>query len=118
VKRIIAAAVVLALSTTFAAAAKRHVKKTVRHATHHVAVVRAHVSSEPSHYVSSEHSHYWSYRLCKAPALARDPYTVCFSASHPPYLGRDPDINVRFELRRDWKHTKLKTASTPMLGSH
>jgi hypothetical protein len=110
VKRIIATAVVLALSTTFAAAAKRHIKKTVRHATYHVAVVQAHFSSEPSHH--------WAYRLCKAAALARDPYTVCFTASHPPYLGRDPDINVRFELRRDWKHTKLKTASTPMLGSH
>jgi hypothetical protein len=117
VKRIIAAAVVLALSTTFAAAAKRHVKKTVRHATHHVAVVRAHVAIVRAH-VSSEPSQHWAYRLCKAAALARDPYTVCFSASHPPYLGRDPDINVRFELRRDWKHTKLKTASTPMLGSH
>jgi hypothetical protein len=116
-KRIIAAAVVLALSTTFAAAAKRHVNKTVRHATHHVAIVRAHVSSEP-HYVSSQHYRYWSYRLCNAAALARDPYTVCFAASHPPYLGRDPDINVRYELRRDWKHSKLKTASTPMLGSH
>jgi hypothetical protein len=43
------------------------------------------------------------YRLCSPAARAADPYTVCFPPHGVrPYLGRDPDANIRFELRRDW----------------
>jgi hypothetical protein len=48
---------------------------------------------------------YWMYRLCSPAARAADPYTVCFPFyGVRPYLGRDPDINVRFQLRRDYHH--------------
>jgi hypothetical protein len=103
----------LALSTTFADAAKRHVRKAPHRVAHHAKIVRLpiRVAPEPS---------YWEYRLCSPAARARDPYTVCFPSHNVrPYLGRDPDIHVRFELRRDWtRNSKLKTASHPMLGSH
>jgi hypothetical protein len=95
-KLVTAIAAMLMLSTICADAAKRHVRKAPRHAAHHAKVARLpiHVPSESS---------YWMYRLCSPAARAADPYTVCF----PPhgvrsYLGRDPDANVRFELRRDW----------------
>jgi hypothetical protein len=106
-------AAMLVLSTTFADAAKRHVRKATHRVAHHVRVVRLpiHAAPEPS---------YWQYRLCSPAARARDPHTVCF-APHTvrPYLGRDPDINIRFELRRDYtRNSKLKTGSHPMLGSH
>jgi hypothetical protein len=84
----------LALSTTCADAAKRHVGKAPRFATHDVKVVPIHAASGSS---------YWMYRRCSPAALAADPYTVCFpSNTVRPYLGRDPDINVRFELRRNY----------------
>src|SRR5271169_687688 len=112
-KLVTAIAAMLALSTTCADAAKRHVRKTVRPAAHHVKVARLpiHVAPEPS---------YWMYRLCSPAARARDPHTVCFPPyTVRPYLGRDPDINIRFELRRDYtRNSKLKTGSHPMLGSH
>jgi hypothetical protein len=48
---------------------------------------------------------YWMYRLCSPAARAADPYTVCFPFyGVRPYLGRDPDVNVRFQLRRDYHH--------------
>jgi hypothetical protein len=48
---------------------------------------------------------YWMYRLCSPAARAADPYTVCFPFyGVRPYLGRDPDINIRFQLRRDYHH--------------
>jgi hypothetical protein len=77
----------LALSTT-ADAARRHVGKA------QVATLPIHVAPEPS---------YWMYRRCSSAARAADPYTVCFpSHTVRPYLGRDPDVNVRFELRRNY----------------
>jgi hypothetical protein len=87
-KLVTAIAAMLALSTTYADAAKRQ--------AHHVKVARLpiHVAPEPS---------YWMYRRCSPAARAADPYTVCFpSNTVRPYLGRDPDINVRFELRRNY----------------
>jgi len=85
-----AIAAMLALSTTCADAAKRHVGKAPRFATHDVKVVPIHAVHEPS---------YWMYRRCSA----ADPYTVCFPPrSVRPYLGRDPDANVRVQLRRDY----------------
>jgi len=48
---------------------------------------------------------YWMYRLCSPAARAADSYTVCFPFyGVRPYLGRDPDVNVRFQLRRDYHH--------------
>ena len=85
-----AIAAMLALSTTCADAAKRHVG---RFATHDVRVVPLRVAFEPSLY--------WMYRLCSPAALAADPYTVCFPVHNVrPYRGRDTDLNVRFQLRR------------------
>jgi hypothetical protein len=85
-KLVTAIAAMLALSTTCADAAKRHVGKAPRPA--------AHVAPEPS---------YWMYRRCSPAARAADPYTVCFpSNTVRPYLGRDPDANVRLELRRNY----------------
>jgi hypothetical protein len=82
-------AAMLALSTTCADAAKRHVEKAPRVAAHPI-----HVAPEPS---------YWMYRRCSPGARAADPYTVCFpSSTVRPYLGRDPDANVRLQLRRDY----------------
>ena len=92
------AAMLVALSTTCADAAKRHVGKAPRFAAHHVKVARLpiRVAPEPS---------YWMYRLCSPAARAADPYTVCFPLyGVRPYLGRDPDVNVRFQLRRDYHH--------------
>jgi len=90
-----AIAAMLALSTTCADAAKRHVGKAPRFAAHHLkARLPIRVAPEPS---------YWMYRLCSPAARAADPYTVCFPLyGVRPYLGRDPDVNVRFQLRRDY----------------
>jgi hypothetical protein len=78
----------LALSTTCADAAKRHVGKAPRFAMGYAA---------PG-------SSFWMYRLCSAAARAADPYTVCFpSHGVRPYLGRDPDVNIRYQLRRDYQ---------------
>jgi hypothetical protein len=42
------------------------------------------------------------YRRCSPGARAADPYTVCFPPNTVrPYLGRDPDSNVRLQMRRD-----------------
>ena len=91
-KLVTAIAAMLALSTTCADAAKRHVGKTPRFATHDVKVVPIHAA--PS---------YWMYSRCSPAARAADPYTVCFpSNTVRPYLGRDPDANVRLEMRRDY----------------
>ncbi len=48
-------------------------------------------------------SSYWMYQRCSSGARAADPYTVCFpSSTVRPYLGRDPDPNVRLQMRRDY----------------
>jgi hypothetical protein len=82
----------LALSTTCADAAKRNVGKAPRFAAHDVKAVPIRAAPEP----------YWMYRRCSAGARAADPYTVCFPPNTVrPYLGRDPDSNVRLQMRRD-----------------
>ena len=112
-KLVTAIAAMLVLSTTFADAAKRHVRKAPHRVAHHVKIARLPIHVAPE-------SSYWMYRRCSPAARAADPYTVCFPSHNVrPYLGRDPDISVRFELRRDWtRGTKLKTPHEPMLGSH
>jgi hypothetical protein len=93
-KLVTAIAAMLALSTTCADAAKRHVGKAPRFAAHDVKVVPIHAAPQPS---------YWMYQRCGPGARAADPYTVCFpSNTVRPYLGRDPDVNVRFQMRRDY----------------
>jgi hypothetical protein len=88
-----AIAAMLALTTTCADAAKRNVGKAPRFAAHDVKVVPIHAAPEPS---------YWMYRRCSPGARAADPYTVCFPPNTVrPYLGRDPDSNVRLQMRRD-----------------
>jgi hypothetical protein len=102
-KLVTAIAAMLALSTTCADAARRNVGKPSRFAVHHVkvATLPIHVAPEPS---------YWMYRRCSLAARAADPSTVCFpSNTVRPYLGRDPDINVRFELRRNYHHDTSRT---------
>jgi hypothetical protein len=96
-KLVTAIAAMLALSTTCADAAKRHVGKAPRFAARHLkARLPIRVAPEPP---------YWMYRLCSPAARAADPYTVCFPFyGVRPYLGRDPDANVRFQLRRDYHH--------------
>jgi len=90
-KLVTAIAVMLVLSTTCADAARRHIGNAPRFATHDVVPIR----------VVFEPSLYWMYRLCSPAALAADPYTVCFPVhAVRPYRGRDPDINIRFDLRR------------------
>jgi hypothetical protein len=89
-KLVTAIAAMLALSTTCADAAKRHVGKAPRFAAHDVKVVPIHPS-------------YWMYSRCSPGARAADPYTVCFPPKTVrPYLGRDPDSNVRLQMRRDY----------------
>ena len=86
-----AIAAMLALSTTCADAAKRNVGKP-RFAAHDVRVAPIHAT--PS---------YWMYSRCSPAARAADPYTVCFpSNTVRPYLGRDPDANVRLQMMRDY----------------
>jgi hypothetical protein len=93
-KLVTAIAVMLTLSTTCADAAKRNVGKAPRFAAHDVKVVPIRAAPEPS---------YWMYRRCSPGARAADPYTVCFpSNTVRPYLGRDPDANVRLQMRRDY----------------
>ena len=93
-KLITAIAGMLTLSTTCADAAKRHVGKAPRFAAHDVKVVPIHAAPESS---------YWMYGRCNPAARAADPYTVCFpSNTVRPYLGRDPDSNVRLQMRRDY----------------
>jgi hypothetical protein len=83
-------AIALALSTTCADAAKRHVGQNPRSATRDV-----HAAPGPSTY--------WMYSRCSPGARAADPNTVCFpSGTVRPYLGRDPDANVRLQMRRDY----------------
>jgi hypothetical protein len=104
-KLVTAIAAMLALSTTCADAAKRYVGKAPRFAAHHVKVARlpGHVAPEPG---------YWMYRRCSPAARAADPYTVCFPSHNVrPYLGRDPDINVRFELRRNYPRDTSPSAN-------
>ena len=84
-KLVTAIAAMIALSTTCADAANRHVGNASHFATHDF----------------FQPSLYWMYRLCSPAALAADPYTVCFPVhAVRPYRGRDPDINIRFDLRR------------------
>ena len=91
-KLVTAIAAMLALSTTWADAAKRNVGKAPRSAAHDVKVVPIRAATEP----------YWMYRHCTPGARAADPYTVCFPPNTVrPYLGRDPDANVRLQMRRD-----------------
>ena len=90
-----AIAAMLALSTTFADAAKRHVRKAPHRVAHHVKIARLPIHVAPE-------SSYWMYRRCSPAARAADPYTVCFPPNTVrPYLGRDPDSNVRLQMRRD-----------------
>jgi hypothetical protein len=92
-KLVTAIAAMLALSTTCADAAKRHVGNAPRFAAQGVKVVPIRAAPEPS---------YWMYRRCSPGARAADPYTVCFPPNTVrPYLGRDPDSNVRLQMRRD-----------------
>src|SRR6516164_9241966 len=73
---------------------KRQVGNAPRFAAQGVKVVPIHAAPEPS---------YWMYRRCSPGARAADPYTVCFpSNTVRPYLGRDPDANVRLQMRRDY----------------
>jgi hypothetical protein len=82
-----AIAAMLALSTACADAAKRNVAP--RSATRDV-----HAASGSS---------YWMYSRCSPGARTADPNTVCFpSGTVRPYLGRDPDANVRLQMRRDY----------------
>jgi hypothetical protein len=93
-KLVTAIAAMLALSTTCADAATRQVGKAPRFAAHDVKVVPSRAAPEPS---------YWMYRRCSPGARAADPYTVCFpSNTVRPYLGRDPDANVRLQMMRDY----------------
>ena len=93
---VMAIAAMLALSTTCADAAKRHVGQAPRFATRDVKVAPVHAAPGSS---------YWMYGRCSPGARAADPYTVCFPFyGVRPYLGRDPDVNVRFQLRRDYHH--------------
>jgi hypothetical protein len=85
-------AAMLVLSTTFAEAGKRHVRKVVHQMSDHIA--RGRFAPAPI---------YFGDRPCIS-AAARDPYIVCFPGGNSPYVGRDPDINVRFDLRRDGSH--------------
>ena len=88
-KLVTAIAAMLTLSATCADAAKRQVG-----AAQGVKVVPIRAAPEPS---------YWMYRRCSPAARAADPYTVCFPTNTVrPYLGRDPDANVRFQMRRDY----------------
>jgi hypothetical protein len=89
-----AIAVMLALSTTCADAAKRQVGKAPPPAAHDIRVAPIHGAPQSS---------YWMYQRCSPGARAADPKTVCFpTGTVRPYLGRDPDANVRFMLRRDY----------------
>jgi hypothetical protein len=88
-KLVTAIAAMLALSTTYADAAKRQVGQNPRSATRDV-------HAAPG-------SSYWMYQRCSSAARAADPYTVCFpTGTVRPYLGRDPDANVRLQMRRDY----------------
>ena len=94
-KLVTAIAAMLALSTTCADAAKRNIGQAPRFAARDVKVVPIRAAPEP----------YWMYRRCSPGARAADPYTVCFPPNTVrPYLGRDPDSNVRLMLRRDNPH--------------
>jgi hypothetical protein len=93
-KLVTAIAAMLTLSTRCADAAKRQVGNAPRVAAQGVKVVPIRAAPEPS---------YWMYRRCSPGARAADPYTVCFpSNTVRPYLGRDPDANVRLQMRRDY----------------
>jgi hypothetical protein len=93
-KLVVAIAAMLTLSTTFADAAKRQVGNVSRFAAQGGKVVPVRAAAEPS---------YWMYRRCSPAARAADPYTVCFpSNTVRPYLGRDPDSNVRLQMLRDY----------------
>ena len=92
-KLVTAIAAMLTLSTTCADAAKRQVGNAPRVAAQGGKVVPIRAAPEPS---------YWMYRRCSPGARAADPYTVCFPPNTVrPYLGRDPDSNVRLQMRRD-----------------
>src|ERR1700746_1167086 len=92
-KLVMAIAAMLMLMKTFANAAKRPVGNASRFAAQGVKVVPIRTAPEPS---------YWMYRRCSPGARAADPYTVCFPPNTVrPYLGRDPDSNVRLQMRRD-----------------
>jgi hypothetical protein len=93
-KLVTAIAAMLALSTTCADAAKRHAGQAPRVAARDVKV--APVNAAPG-------SSYWMYSRCSPGARAADPNIVCFpSGTVRPYLGRDPDANVRLQMRRDY----------------
>jgi hypothetical protein len=90
-KLVTAIAAMLTLNTTCADAARRQVGTAPRFAAK---VVPIHAAPEQS---------YWMYRRCSPAARAADPYTVCFpSNTVRPYLGRDPDSNVRLQMLRDY----------------
>ena len=100
-KLVTAIAAMLALSATCADAAKRQVGKTPRSAAHDVKVVPTHGAADSS---------YWMYSRCSPGARAADPYTVCFpSNTVRPYVGRDPDPNVRLQMRRDYLRDNFPT---------
>jgi hypothetical protein len=96
-KLVTAIAAMLTLSTTCADAAKRHVGQAPRFAARDVKVAPG--------------SSYWMYGRCSPGARAADPNTVCFPpGTVRPYLGRDPDANIRLQMRRD--HHRDNSPST------
>jgi hypothetical protein len=89
-KLILPIVAMLVLSTTFVEAGNRHVRKVVHKTSEHIA---------RGQFVPI----YFSDRLCTSSAApAKDAYIVCVAGRNSPHVGRDPDVNVRFELRRDW----------------
>jgi hypothetical protein len=100
-KLVTAIAAMLAVSVS-CADAKRQVGKTPRVAAHDVKVAPTRAAPQSS---------YWMYSRCSPGARAADPYTVCFPPNTVrPYLGRDPDANVRLQMRRD--HLRDNSPST------
>ena len=88
-KLVTAIAAMLALSTTCADAAAKRVARPPIH------------GAAPIH--GAPQSSYWMYQRCSPAARAADPNTVCFpTGTVRPYLGRDPDANVRLQMKRDY----------------
>jgi hypothetical protein len=103
VKVLAAVVAMLAVSATFAHAAKRHQRRVVHHSGYNI----------------TSGADRFQYDLCSPAARARDPLMVCFAGRHPSYLGRDPDSHIRFELMRDWtRGVKRQTNSDTMFGAH
>ena len=104
---VVTTAVLLVLATTFADARQRHPRGHARHVSHYRAYQIQHYGYERPPSLESR---------CSDGALSVDPLTACFRHV---YLGRDPDMNVRFELRRDYaRGAKRKQETDTMFGAH